>query len=95
VPDMFKLHDGKPLPKIERSQPARKWPVRDQRVGQYFLLPGRDVKPVSAYVSRITKDITGKFSARRAWMVKDGDDWKLCEETTPDAVEGVGVWRTE
>lgn len=95
---MLKVQTGVPIPEINRSPKGarRKYPVNTMPIGGMFFVEGRSGKSVGAYISRITKDVPGKFSARHCWMAKDADgEWQLSEQGQPGAVEGTGVWRTE
>jgi hypothetical protein len=98
VTAMFKVQSGVPMPDIERSKPPRrKWPVEEMQPGDFFFVPGRASRNVSAYVSRITKDLPGTFSARHIWAWEDkrNGSWHPCAPSASGAIEGVGVWRTE
>lgn len=99
---MFKVQSGVPLPEISRAPkaPRRKFPVQGMKPGDMFFVPGKTSKSVSAYISRITKNLPGKYTARRCWMWLAPDNtWQLIEpgqeNLTSGATEGVGVWRTE
>jgi hypothetical protein len=94
---MFEVQTGVPLPEINRAPKAanRKYPVVGMAVGAMFFVPGRTAKSVSAYISRITKNVPGKFSARHCWMIKNDNKWKPAEPNSKGAVEGTGVWRLE
>jgi len=96
---MFEVQTGVPLPEIDRSPKGsrRKYPVEGMEVGAMFFVPNRSCKSVSAYISRITKGIAGKFSARHCWMKQANASapWELSTEGTDGAVEGTGVWRLE
>lgn len=95
---MLNVQKGVPLPEINRAPKGvrRKYPIETMEVGDMFFVPGRSSKSVSAYISRISKDVPGRFSARSCFMVKDGDgNWQPCEPGGPPACEGTGVWRIE
>ena len=99
---MFKVQSGVPLPEISRAPktPRRKFPVQGMEPGQMFFVPGKTSKSVSAYISRITKNLPGKYTARHCHMAKyltedGGHEWRLCDPGVLGATEGVGVWRTE
>lgn len=96
---MFKVQSGVPLPDISRAPktPRRKFPVQGMAAGDMFFVPGKTSKSVSAYISRITKNLPGKYTARHCWMWQDQRDksWRLCDPAAAGATEGVGVWRTE
>ena len=94
---LFKVQNGVRLPEISRAPktPRRKFPVQDMAPGQMFFVPGKSSKSVSAYVSRITKHLPGKYTARHVWMVRLDSSWALAEKDELGAIEGVGVWRTE
>lgn len=99
--EMYKVQEGVPLPEIDRTpkSPRRKYPVEGMAPGAMFFVPGRTAKSVSAYISRITAKLPGRFSARHAWMAKyntdDGFEWRPCEPDVLGATEGTGVWRIE
>lgn len=99
---MFKVQSGIPLPEISRAPktPRRKFPVHGMAPGDMFFVPGKTSKSVSAYISRITKNLPGKYTARHCWMIPVGMSgsqriWELSAEGVEGAEEGVGVWRTE
>lgn len=99
---MFKVQSGVPLPEISRAprNPHRKFPVQGMAPGDMFFVPGKTSKSVSAYISRITKNLPGKYTARRCWMWLAPDNtWQPvdpgAEQLTSGATEGVGVWRTK
>lgn len=82
-------------PEVNRAPKGvrRKYPLETTLVGGAFFVPGRSCKSVSAYISRISKDLPGKYSARHAWGVQNDNEWTLVEAGTDGAVEGVSVWR--
>ena len=100
---LFKVQDGVELPEINRAPkvPRRKFPVQNMEPGQMFFVPGKSSRSVSAYISRITKHLPGKYTARHVWARKPrkGEDqkldWVLCASHEKGSTEGVGVWRTE
>jgi len=95
---MYPVQTGVPLPDINRAHKGvrRKYPIEGMVVGAMFFVPGRSSKSVSAYISRISKDVPGKFSARHVWMIKNAEgEWGLSTPTTQGEVEGTGVWRIE
>lgn len=98
---MFSVQKGVPMPEINRAPKGvrRKYPIDTMAVGEMFFVPNRSCKSVSAYISRISKDIPGKFSARHCFMYEAPEGWRLVEPgdraAESRAVEGTGVWRTE
>lgn len=92
---------GVPIPGINRKpkQPRRKHPVDTMKVGGFYFLPGASTKSVSAYISRITKDLPGKYTARHCWardaLEHEDGPWVICTPDADGAAEGVGVWRSE
>jgi hypothetical protein len=88
---------GTPKPAVNRAPKGvpRKYPLETTPVGQSFFVPGRKVRSVSAYISRISAKLPGKYSARHSWGVLNDNQWQLVEAGTPNAVEGVSVWRDE
>lgn len=96
---LFKVQDGVRLPEINRAPktPRRKFPVQGMTPGQFFFVPGKTSRSVSAYVSRITKHLPGKYTTRHMWASKPArsDEWVEAEANASGATEGVGVWRTD
>lgn len=98
---LLKVQSGVPLPEINRAptNPRRKYPVEGMAKGDMFFVPERETKSVSAYISRITKNLPGKFSARHCWMrpglEHEDAEWVLCTPDADGAKEGTGVWRIE
>ena len=101
--DMFLVQkDGLNPPEARRTtkQPRRKFPVEDMAVGDRFFVPGKSGKSVSSYISRITKDLPGKYTTRADWarpvsMVGGKRKWESCAETDGGSEEGVTVTRVE
>lgn len=94
---MFQVQSDVPLPEISRAPkaPRRKFPVQGMVPGDMFFVPDKTSKSVSAYISRITKNLPGKYTTRHCWMRQDPRDkkWHACSSTDAGATEGVGVWR--
>jgi hypothetical protein len=68
--------------------------------GEQFFVAGRTSKSVSAYISRITKNLPGKYTARQDWarpvgMIGGRVKWANCEPTDDGATNGVTVARVE
>ena len=93
----FQVYDDVPLPAINRSPrgTSSKYPLKTMRVGQMFFVEGRKAKSVSAYVSRISKGMAEKFSARHCWVVFENGAPVEVSAETKGAREGAGVWRIE
>lgn len=84
------------------KNPNRKYPFPTLKVGEMIFIPGAVTKKMSAYVSKETKDLPGKFVTRHGFMraaVQDDEGvvtrWEEVAEDAPGAVEGTAVWRTE
>lgn len=94
---MFETQDNWPLPPVNRApkNPRRKWQLETMKVGSMFFLPNRAVKSVSAYVSRITRTMTGRWTARACYGVERRGAWHEAQPGDKGAVAGVGVWRIE
>lgn len=95
---MYEINKGIPIPAINRQGAGRrrKYPIETMEVGDQLFIPGRSSRSVSAYISRISKDVPGKFSARACWMERNTEGkWQLTENRGPPACEGTGVWRVE
>ncbi len=99
---VFSVQKGVPLPEINRvpKGATRKYQLEGMEVGDMFFVPGRSVKSVSAYISRISKGMKAKYSARHCWMVPIGMKggqrvWQLADQSADGAEEGAGVWRIE
>jgi hypothetical protein len=99
VPTPLKIQAGVPKPPVDRrpKRSHRKWPVSEMQPGDFLFDPGRPAKGVSAYISRITKGLPGKYETASVWAWQDqrNEQWHLCAPSAVGAVEGVGVWRTE
>lgn len=97
--EMFTVQSGVPLPEVDRrpKRLQRKHPIDDLQPGQMYFIPWRVDKSISAYVSRVTKNLPGQFSARRCWMRQEKNNvlWKPCNPADKGATEGTGVWRIE
>lgn len=92
---MFEVHKG-PLPQTIERMPrgASKFPVETMQVDEYLFLPGRPTKYVSAYISRITRNLVGKWICRHRWMrPKPEGGWVMSHRNDPEAVEGTAVSR--
>ena len=98
------IQRGIPKPPVDRKpkNPKRVFPVmQDMQPGDMFFLPNRNSRQVSAYVSRITKDLPGKFEVMQTWGRKPlptedrSLEWVITTECAPGATRGVGVWRTK
>lgn len=92
---MLKVYDNVPLPKVDRSPKRRKYPLATMQVGQMIFEPGRSTQSVSAYISRISKKVPGRFTTRHCWVVFEDDQPREVPQGTPGAIEGTGVWRVE
>lgn len=94
---MLKVYDNVPLPPINRTPKAlpRKYPLDTMKVGQMVFVAGRGYKSLSAYISRISKNVPGRFAVRSCWVVVRDDKLVEVPEGTPDAIQGSGVWRVE
>jgi hypothetical protein len=94
---MFEVQDGVPLPEINRAPKVanRKYPLTGMLVGSMFFVPHRTAKSVSAYISRISKNLPARYSARHCWMIQNDNKWVMSYEGADGAVEGTGVWRIE
>lgn len=93
---------GIPVWPVDRApkNPNRKYPFPTLEVGDMIFIPGAITKKMSAYVSKETKDLPGKFVTRHGWMravgMKGGKRvWEECKPADDGAEEGTGVWRTE
>lgn len=99
VTTMFPVQSGVPVPPVDRrpKQPRRKFPVEGMQPGDMFFVPGKTSKSVAAYISRITKKLPGKYTARHCWMtpveVNGQACWDPANAGDPGAQEGVGVWK--
>ena len=99
---MFAVQKNVPIPRVNRAPQvaSRKYRLDEMAVGDMFFVPGRTSKSVSAYMARISKGMTQKFSVRHCWMTQveghvDKIEWVMSAEGEPGAKEGTGVWRVE
>lgn len=94
--EMFNIVKGHPIPPITRARASepRKYPVKTMEVGDSFFVADRTVRRVSAYISRITGKLPGKFETRHGWGKNDNGNWLPAEADAEGATEGTWVWRT-
>lgn len=95
--ELLQVQYGVQKPKIDRGRKGvqREYPIDTMKVGGFFFVPNSTSKSISAYISRISKGVQGKFSTQHVWAVQNDGAWTLVEQGTPGAVEGTGVWRDE
>lgn len=102
--EMFNIVKGNPIPPITRKRPVKvprkKYPVEGMEVGDSFFVAGRTTRRVSAYISRITGKLPGKFETRPGWGKNADGQWLPMDAPPPEqappegASEGTWVWRT-
>ena len=95
---MYEIQKKAPVPKIVRAASAvkRKYPFAQLGVDEFFFIPNRKKNNMSAHASNTGKQLDRKFTTRLAYMVEAGEGvWVPCDEKTPGAVLGIGVWRVE
>ena len=95
--EVIKVQSDWPLPAINRAPKQCKYPIETMKVGEMFFIPGRSSKSMGAYISRMSKPLTGKkFTTRHAWAAqRQNGSWHEVPATHKGAVEGAGVWRIE
>ena len=95
--EMFNIVKGHPIPPITRARAGvpRKYPVATMVVGDSFFVADRTVRRVSAYISRITKDLEGTFETRAGFGVERDGGWTPAEDGAEGAHKGTWVWRTK
>lgn len=98
----YEIFRGVPIPPVDRrSERKRKYPVEEMSVGDGIFVAGRSRASLSAYISRITKDLPGTYSVRSCWMRKipktpgGTPQWSLCEPDDEGARKGTAVWRVK
>ena len=73
----------------------RSYPIDRMAVGDFFFLPERKRGNLSSYFSHQGKKLGRKFATRTLHMRRENEAWVEAHPTEPDAVQGLGVWRTE
>lgn len=82
--------------KTERPR-ARKYPLDTMEVGDMFFVPHKTKNELTTYISAAGRQLDRKFTTRLVYMApgRKAGTWVIAEDTTPQAVLGVGVWRTQ
>lgn len=93
---MKEVHKDIPVPKPIKVMPAakRKYPYETMEIGDMFFVPGKSTNTLMSHASTTGKKLGRKFATRLTYMVESLDGWKPATPDTPNAVQGVGVWRT-
>jgi len=95
--EMFNIVKDHPIPPIVRARaatPRKKYPVDKMDVGDSFFVADRTVRRVSAYISRITKNLQGTFETRPGHGIENDGKWLPAEAEAPGTTKGTWVWRT-
>jgi len=94
---MHSIQKSVPIPK--KARPAlpsrRKYPFHEMEVGDMFFVPGKKKNTMATHASTTGKKLGRKFVTRMAWMRETLEGWEVCDKDHEDAVQGIGVWRTE
>ena len=97
----MKFHQNLQPPPVLRRQPRRKYFFENMSIGESFFVGNRQLKSMSSYVSRTTKDLDGRYVVRAELVrrPREGEDqefeWVRAKKGDPDAVAGVGIYRVE
>lgn len=95
---MYEVQTDIPVPPVDHA-PApkrRKYPFETMDVGGMFFVPGKTKNTLAPYVAQEGKKLGRKFSTRLTWMVEeDPGRWVPTGPDDENAVQGIGVWRTE
>lgn len=97
--EMYQIQKDGLRPAGERrqaaKQPRRKFPVESMEPGDSFFVHEKRGKSVSSYISRITKNLPGRFATEASHARFADDRWVSCGEGDEGAVAGVTVTRVE
>lgn len=94
---MHEVLKNVPIPKTVRmiAPVRRKYPFDDMEVGDMFFVPNKSKNTLATHASTVGKALGRKFVTRLTYMVETPDGWEQANPTDLDAVQGVGVWRTQ
>lgn len=93
----FEILKGVSLPSAMQiaANERRKYPFHKLAVGDMFFVPERTKNTLSTRSSTIGKKLNAKYKTRMLYMRKnDQNQWEHTVATDPDAILGIGVWRT-
>lgn len=97
--EMYQIQKDGLRPAGERrqaaKQPRRKFPVESMEPGDSFFVYEKRGKSVSSYISRITKNLPGRFATEAGFAYAEDGKWVSCGENDEGAVAGVTVTRVE
>lgn len=95
---MLEIQRKVPIPALNADRPVvrRKYPFEDMEIDDMFFVPDETENRLASYASHIGKRLGRKFSTRLCWMLKTPDEgWVPAAKGVTNAVQGIGVWRTE
>lgn len=94
---MYALQKDVPIPRIMRAPTTvrRKYPFEDMKVGDMFFAEGKTKNTLGTHATTVAKQLGHKYATRLTFMKKVKGQWVPCDPTDKNAVQGVGVWRTE
>lgn len=92
---MHEVQKNIPMPKVAKTSPParRKYPFEDMAVGDMFFVPNKTRNTLTTHVSTVGKSLNRKFTTRLTYMVESLDGWTQATKDTPNAIQGIGVWR--
>lgn len=93
---MHEVIKNVPVPKAIRSgrSPRRRYPFEDMDIGDMFFIPNKSKNTLTTQTSMAGKRLGRKFVTRLTHMYLTEDGWEACNPDEPEAVQGIGVWRT-
>lgn len=94
---MHEVQKNIPVPKVIKANPSprRKYPFEDMEVGDMFFVPGKTKNTLTTHASTVGKNLGRKFITRLTYMVETVEGWSQAEPDAKNAIQGIGVWRTE
>lgn len=94
---MHEVQKNIPIPKVMKVTPStrRKYPFEDMEVGDMFFVPGKSKNTLTTHASTVGKALGRKFITRLTHMVETVEGWQQASADAKNAIQGIGVWRTE
>lgn len=94
---MYEIQKNVPIPGGLDEPPSAQWkyPFLKMAIGDFFFVPGTNVKSVRTRASVTGKRYERKFMTRTMFMRESIEGWVECQSDAQGAVQGTGVWRTE
>jgi hypothetical protein len=94
---LFTIAKSVPIPVVRRSDAVRrKYPFEAMEVGDMFFVPFKTKNTLHTHASNVGRETGKKFATRMTQMrPTEAGGWTPTKIKDPEAVRGIGVWRTK